>query len=170
MKRDSRAPLIVAIVLLLFREFQGTRCEPAFEHQNHGDRAFRLGVDRGKRGCPPNFARCTGDMLSHTRTLSSTSETSCVPSKLKAALYALSLFPLRTINSRPVAVSHTRTVLSCEAVTTLRPSGLNAADQIVSSCPRSRAVSTPLKAFHTLAVLSIDAVTTLVPSGLNSAE
>ena len=69
----------------------------------------------------------------------------------------------------PVAASHTRAVLSADAVTMRVPSGLNCALVTLSSCPASVARLLPVAASHTRAVLSSDAVTMRVPSGLNCA-
>ena len=51
-----------------------------------------------------------------------------VPSVLKAPEKTLSSCPRRTVNSLPLAASHTRAVVSSEAVTMRVPSGLNTAD------------------------------------------
>ena len=69
----------------------------------------------------------------------------------------------------PVAASHTRAVLSSDAVTTRVPSGLNAALQTGPSCCKGLPIGAPVAASHTRAVLSSDAVTTRAPSGLNAA-
>ena len=66
--------------------------------------------------------------------------------------------------------SHTRAVLSSDAVTTRVPSGLNAAEMTGSYALRGRRSSAGRRESHTRAVLSSDAVTTCVPSGLNAAE
>src|SRR6516165_5502218 len=65
--------------------------------------------------------------------------------------------------------SHSRAVLSSDAVTTRRPSGLNAALITTSSCPLRTPICLPLSTSHSRAVLSKDAVTTRRPSGLNAA-
>ncbi|HEV7404415.1 MAG TPA: hypothetical protein VGO11_15855 [Chthoniobacteraceae bacterium] len=69
----------------------------------------------------------------------------------------------------PLAASHTRAVLSCEAVTIRIPSGLNCALSTTPSWPASVANTFPLAASHTRAVLSSETVTIRVPSGLNCA-
>ena len=64
------------------------------------------------------------------------------------------LMPLSTAISAPVAASHTRAVLSQDAVTTRVPSGEKAAELTPASCPLSTAISAPVAASHTRAVLS----------------
>ena len=60
-----------------------------------------------------------------------------VPSGLNAAEQTASSWPRRASElAWPVAASHTRAVLSPDAVTIRVPSGLNAADLTSSSCPR----------------------------------
>jgi hypothetical protein len=80
-----------------------------------------------------------------------------------------SVWPASVARTAPVLASHTRAVLSHEAVTTRPPSGLNAALFIQNLCPDSVAVTAPVCAFHTRAVPSQDDVTTLAPSGLKAA-
>jgi len=70
----------------------------------------------------------------------------------------------------PVRASHTRAVLSDDAVTTRRPSALNAADQTHPWCCRSASPGLPVRASHARAVPSWDPVTTRRPFGLNAAE
>ena len=69
----------------------------------------------------------------------------------------------------PVAASHSRAVLSAEAVTTRAPSGEKAALRTTSSWPRRTAICLPVAASHSRAVLSAEAVTTRVPSGEKAA-
>ena len=58
--------------------------------------------------------------------------------------------PLKLASSVPDSASHTRTVISQEAVTTRRPSGLNSADRISLVCPLKLASSVPVAAsLHT---------------------
>ena len=68
----------------------------------------------------------------------------------------------------PLAASHTRAVLSPEAVARCFPSGLNATALTPSECPSSVATHAPLAASHTRAVLSLEAVARCFPSGLNA--
>ena len=68
----------------------------------------------------------------------------------------------------PVAASHTRAVLSSDAVATRAPSGLNAALLTVPSCCMGSPIGAPVTASHTRAVCP-DPVTTRAPSGLNAA-
>src|SRR5271165_4094883 len=75
----------------------------------------------------------------------------------------------RTAIFLPVAASHSRAVLSSEAVTTRVPSGEKAALETQSSWPRRTAISLPVAASHSRAVLSPEAVTTRVPSGEKAA-
>ena len=70
----------------------------------------------------------------------------------------------------PLRASHTRAVLSSEAVTTRVPSALKLAERTHSSCLRGSVRGWPLRASHTRAVLSKEAVTTRVPSALKLAE
>ena len=56
--------------------------------------------------------------------------------------------------SAPVAASHTRAVLSADAVTTRAPSGLNVALWTISSCCNGLPIGAPVAASHTRAVLS----------------
>ena len=71
----------------------------------------------------------------------------------------------------PLRASHTRAVLSAEAVTTRVPSGLNCGGDDRALMPQRRAERLArCAASHTRAVLSPEAVTTRVPSGLNAAE
>src|SRR6516164_2232030 len=75
-------------------------------------------------------------------------------------------------STRPFVVrktSHSRAVLSVDAVTTRRPSGLNAALFTAFLCPLRTPICLPLSTSHSRAVLSPDAVTTRRPSGLNAA-
>ena len=58
--------------------------------------------------------------------------------------------------------SHTRAVLSSEAVTTRLPSGLNLARITMKSCPESVASAAPDLPSYSHAVPCIDAVTMLV--------
>ena len=66
----------------------------------------------------------------------------------------------------PLSASHTRAVLSSEAVTIRRPSGLKLAALTRSSWRIGSPSGLPLSASHTRAVLSSDAVTIRRPSGL----
>ena len=68
-------------------------------------------------------------------------------------------------------MSHTRAVLSLDAVTMRLPSGLNAALTHLIRRGRGAAlpIGLPVSASHTRAVLSADAVTMRLPSGLNAA-
>jgi hypothetical protein len=70
----------------------------------------------------------------------------------------------------PVLASHTRAVLSEEAVTMRNPSGLNTALRTGPLCSLRILSGSPLLASQILAVLSSEAVTTRVPSGLNEAK
>ena len=70
----------------------------------------------------------------------------------------------------PLSASHSRAVLSSDAVTMRLPSGLNAALITASVWPVSGSpICLPLSASHSRAVLSKDAVTMRLPSGLNAA-
>ena len=97
--------------------------------------------------------------------------TTRVPSGLNAADLTEPVWPARVASALPVAASHSRAVLSSDAVTTRVPSGLNAADpdrisvafqggERLARWPRPTAARSR----------SSDAVTTRVPSGLNAAE
>jgi hypothetical protein len=66
--------------------------------------------------------------------------------------------------SLPAAASHSRAVLSRDAVMTRVPSGEKAALKTALSWPRRTAMSLPAAASHSRAVLSHEAVTTRVPS------
>src|SRR5262249_40286628 len=68
--------------------------------------------------------------------------------------------------SLPVATSHTRAVLSWDAVTIRAPSGLHAA---LESILFSLANSVPVATSHTRAVLSLDAVIIRAPCRLHAA-
>ena len=87
------------------------------------------------------------------------------PSGLNAADTTNSSWPRSTAISLPVAASHSRAVLSPDAVTMRAPSGLKAAEYTKSLWPRSTAISLPVAASHTRAVLSSDAVTMRVAVG-----
>jgi hypothetical protein len=69
--------------------------------------------------------------------LSSDAVTTRLPSGLKAALFTVRVWPLRTAASVPVSASHSRAVLSSDAVTTRLPSGLKAALCTEFVCPLS---------------------------------
>jgi len=69
----------------------------------------------------------------------------------------------------PVAVAHSRAVLSLEAVTTCVPSGEKIALKTRFSWPLRTAIDAPVAASHSRAVLSLEAVTTCVPSGEKTA-
>jgi hypothetical protein len=69
----------------------------------------------------------------------------------------------------PVVASHSRAVLSQDAVTISLPSGLNDARLTTSSCCMGWPIGAPVAASHIRAVLSWLAVATLAPSGLNPA-
>ena len=77
----------------------------------------------------------------------------------------------RLAQGLPARASHTRAVLSSEAVTTRVPSGLNCGG-VDPALMRAgaRPAAARSGASHTRAVLSPEAVTTRVPSGLNAAE
>ena len=94
-----------------------------------------------------------------------------LPSGLNAALFTPASWPLSGAPiGWPVAASHSRAVLSSDAVTMRLPSGLNAALYTRSSWPSSGApIGWPVAASHSRAVLSPDAVTMRLPSGLNAA-
>jgi len=68
--------------------------------------------------------------------------------------------PFKTAIPVPVLASHSRAVLSSDAVATRRPSGLNAALHTEPSWPIKTAISVPVSASHSRAVLSKDAVAT----------
>ena len=78
--------------------------------------------------------------------------------------------PAQRHDSRPVATSQMRAVLSHEPVTTRAPLGLKEADQTPNSWPLRTISSCPLRASSTRAVLSHDATTSFDPSGLNTAD
>ena len=86
------------------------------------------------------------------------------PSGLNAAGHDRALVPAGR-DPLPLAASHTRAVLSSDAVTMRVPSGLNAARRPEPSCPRSTTICLPVAASHTRAVLSDDAVTMRVRRG-----
>src|SRR5262249_33412562 len=75
-----------------------------------------------------------------------------------------------SVISKPVWASHTRAVLSHEAVTTRLPSRLNCADITRDKCFRGCVSGWPVWESHTCAVPSWEAVTINFPSGLNSAQ
>ena len=77
--------------------------------------------------------------------------------------------PFKTAIPVPVLASHSRAVLSSDAVATRRPSGLNAALHTEPSWPIKTAISVPVSASHSRAVLSKDAVATRWASRLNAA-
>src|SRR6202522_307589 len=126
-------------------------------------------------------------LMSHSRAvLSSEAVRTRVPSGENAALLTASLCPFRTSGENlalltesscpfrtticlPVTASHTRAVLSSEAVTTRVPSGENAALQTSPPCPFKTAIGLPVTASHSRAVLSWEAVRTRVLSGENAA-
>src|SRR5262245_20814526 len=66
-------------------------------------------------------------------------------------------------------ISHSRAVLSADAVTMRWPSGLNAALETASSWPLRSPIGLPVSVSHSRAVLSPDAVTRRLPSGLKAA-
>src|SRR6266446_1385701 len=67
-------------------------------------------------------------------------------------------------------ISHSRAVLSTDAVTMRLPSGLNAALATKFAWPvRGSPIGLPVSASHSRAVLSTDAVTLRLPPGLNPA-
>ena len=93
-----------------------------------------------------------------------------LPSGLNTALFRRSLWPASgSPTGSPVAASHSRAVLSLEAVTMRVPSGLNAALRTLPSARCMRPIGSPVAASHSRTVLSPDAVTTRAPSGLNAA-
>src|SRR5262245_15586477 len=71
--------------------------------------------------------------------------------------------------SRSTATSHTRAVLSLDAVTIRRPSGLKLAARTTPSWRIGSPTDSPLSASHSRAVLSSEAVTIRRPSGLKLA-
>src|SRR5215510_11345256 len=70
----------------------------------------------------------------------------------------------------PLTASHSRAVLSTEAVTTRWPSGLNCAETTPSAWIIGVPTDLPVIASQSRAVLSSEAVTTSRPSGLNCAD
>ena len=66
----------------------------------------------------------------------------------------LSVWPFSRRTSAPVLASHTRAVLSSDAVASLLPSGLHATTDTQPVWPCSRRTSAPVLASHTRAVLS----------------
>ena len=92
--------------------------------------------------------------------------------RLNDALSTRSVWPVRgSPICLPLSASHSRAVLSQDAVTMRLPSGLNAALDTVSPWPSSASpIGLPVSASHSRAVLSADAVTIRLPSsGLNAA-
>ena len=69
---------------------------------------------------------------------------------------------------RPLAASHSRTVLSTDPLAIVRPSGLNATLLTQSPWPSSTRSSSPLAASHSRTVLSYDPLAIVRPSGLNA--
>jgi hypothetical protein len=72
-------------------------------------------------------------------------------------------------NSLPVATSHSRAVLSSEAVTIVFPSGENTALTTMPVCPVKVRKTLPVVMSQSNADLSSDAVMTVFPFGENAA-
>ena len=64
------------------------------------------------------------------------------------------LCPSSVCTSWPVAMFHSFTVLSSEALTSIAPSGENAHDFTSSPCPSSVCTGWPVAVFHSFTVLS----------------
>ena len=76
-----------------------------------------------------------------------------LPSGLNAALCTSHLVcPESVASAAPVSASHSRAVLSADAVTMRLPSGLNAALCTTPVCPESVASAAPVWASHSRAV------------------
>ena len=75
------------------------------------------------------------------------------------------VWPSSVATVLPVAVSHSRAVLSSEPVRTRAPSGEKATAQTVPVCPSSMATTLPVAASHSRPVLSSEPVNTRAPSG-----
>jgi len=79
-----------------------------------------------------------------------------VPSGLNAAVTTRSPCPASFASGAPLAASHSRAVLSSEAVTTLVPSGLKDASLTASSWRKGGAVGVPVAGSQIWAVLSCE--------------